>query len=76
MNVGSSASVENLLLRGVGVGIAEVVHDGCIEQNGVLWDDTNILSQAQQRQVSDIMSINRDRSAVNVVKAEEKFQTC
>lgn len=75
MDVGSFASLEDIGLRGVGLGVAEVVHDGCVEQDGVLRDDTNMLSKAEQRKVTDIMSINSDRSAVNVVESEEKFQT-
>ena len=70
MDVGSFASVEDIGLRGVGVGVAEVIHDGCVEQDGVLRDDTDMLSQAEQRKVTDIMSINSDRSAVDVVKSE------
>lgn len=70
MDIGSFASVEDICLRGVGVGVAEIIHDGCVEQDGVLWDDTNMLSKAEQRKVTDIMSINSDRSAVDVVKSE------
>jgi hypothetical protein len=70
VDIGSFASVEDIGLRGVGVGVAEVIHDGCVEQDGVLRDDTNMLSQAEQRKVTDIMSINSDRSAVDIVKSE------
>ena len=70
MDIGSFASVEDIGLRGVGVGVAEIIHDGCVEQDGVLRDDTDMLSQAEQRKVTDIMSINSDRSAVDVVKSE------
>ena len=70
MDVGSFASVEDVGLRGIGVSVAEVIHDGCVEQDGVLWDDTNVLSQAEQCKVADIMSINSDRSAVNVVESK------
>jgi len=70
MDICSFASVEDIGLRGIGVGVTEVVHDGCVEQDGVLRDDTNILSQTEQGKVTDIMSINSDRSAVDVVKSE------
>ena len=70
MDVSGFARFEYISLRGVGASVAEIIHDGCVEQDGVLRDDTNVLSQAKQRKVTDIMSINSDRSAVNVVESE------
>ena len=70
MNISSFASVEDIGLRCVGVGVAKIIHDGCVEQDGVLRDDTNMLSQAEQCKVTDIVSINSDRSVVDVVKSE------
>jgi len=70
MDIGSFASIEYIGFRGVRFSVANVIHDGCVEQNGILRDDTDVFPKTEECEITDIMSINGDRSAVNIVESE------
>lgn len=74
MNVRSLACLVDVLLGGVGVGVQQVVHDGGIEQDRVLWNHTNVPSEAVDLQIPDIMPINSDRAVLDIVEAEQQLE--
>ena len=52
--------------------IGYVVIDGVVEQDGVLWDNTEVSSQALERHVTDILIADSNTSVPGVVEPVEK----
>lgn len=74
MNVGRLARLMDVDLGSLRFGVEQVVHDGIVEQHCVLWNHTNVATDAVKLQVFEILTIDGDGAVRNVVEAEEKFQ--
>lgn len=74
VNVGRLARLINVGLGSLGFGVEQVVHDSVVEQHCVLWHHANVAADAVKLQVFEILTIDGDGAARNVVETEEKFQ--
>jgi hypothetical protein len=74
MNVRSLACLKHIFLRRVRSRIQQIIHDGRVEQHGILRHDTNISAQTVKFDIPQVMAINGNGTVCNVVEAEEKFE--
>ena len=72
MDTGQARGLFDLRRAGRGLAIGDVVIDGIVEQHGVLGNDANGLAQAVLADLADILAVNFDRAAGDVVKAEQQ----
>ena len=57
---------------GVGAAVADVVGDGVVEQHRVLRHHADRGAQAFLRHVADVLPVDQDRAALDVVEAEQQ----
>lgn len=74
MDCGSFASLVNLLVSRVQPGIANIVQDGVVEQDGLLGDNANLSTQAVKINMRDVLAINADAPLGHVVESIEQLQ--
>src|SRR5690606_21272497 len=72
MNISGSCRGNNLVLRGAGPAIGNVVGDAVIEQHGILRHDAYRLPQRLLGDVTDILTIYQDRAAVHIIETEQQ----
>lgn len=74
MNVGRLACLNDVGLGSLRFGVEQVVHDSIVEQHCILWHHANVAADAVQLQVFEILTIDGDGTARDIVETEEKFQ--
>lgn len=74
MDVRSLACLKHILLCRIRSRIQQIVHDGRVEQHGILRHDTDVSAYAVELDISQIMAINGNRTVCHVVEAEEKLE--
>mmetsp|Transcript_12039 Transcript_12039/g.32913 ORF Transcript_12039/g.32913 Transcript_12039/m.32913 type:complete len:253 (-) Transcript_12039:711-1469(-) len=72
MNVRSLSSSLHLLLWGVQVPICDIVVNGVVEQDHVLWDDANCAPQALQSHILYALSIQQDVALVRLIETVQQ----
>ena len=58
--------------RGAGAAIGDVVEDRVVEQHGVLRHHADRAAQAVLRHVADVLAVDLDRAAIDIVEAEQQ----
>ena len=76
MDRGGAAGVVDLLVCGVLVGVAKIVHDGLVEHVCVLRDDTHERPQRVDCDVLHVLAIDFDLAQIRIVIAEEHAEDC
>lgn len=71
MDGGSFACIMYFFIGCVKPSIANVVHHGIVEENGALWDNADVSTQAAYVNVSDILTINANATLSHVVESIE-----
>lgn len=74
MDGGSFASIIYFFVSCVEPSIANIVHDGIVEQHRALRDNANVRTQAVDVDISDVLTINANASLGHVVESIEQFQ--
>lgn len=74
MDGGSLASLVNFLVSGVKPGIANIVHDGVVEQDRALRDNADLGTQAMKVDTCDVLAVNPNESSRHVVESIKKLQ--
>ena len=74
MNLALLGHLVNLFFCCVWVSIQQVEHDAVVEQDSVLRDDRNILSETFECQVLDILAIYQDPPLSRVVHSKQQIQ--
>jgi hypothetical protein len=64
----------DLFHRSVEVAVVNVVADGVVEQRCILRHNTNRASQAVERDVANVLPVDKDAAFLGVVKAEEEAE--
>ncbi len=72
MDVGRSGGAFHLGLRRSGPAVGDVVGDGVVEQHGVLRHDADRLAQAVLRELAQVLAVDGDRAAGDVVEAVQQ----
>lgn len=70
MNAGGRAGSVHFLVGGLRVGILEVVHEGLVEEGGVLGDDSDMAANRVDSEILDILAVEFDAALVTVIVTE------
>ena len=76
VDLGIPRSLDDLVMRGKFAPIGDVVIDRIIEQHRVLGDHADGLMQAVLGDITDILAINGNRAAGDVIEAEQQAADC
>ncbi len=71
-NLGAVGRILDLFLRGAEAAIADIIGNGVVEQHGVLGDHADDLAQARLGHRTNILAVDFDRAALDVVEAEQQ----
>ena len=63
-----------ILVCGVDSPIANIMLNRIVEKRGILWHDTNAPAKGLEGNIADVLIIDKDSAALNIVGAEEKPQ--
>ena len=74
VDAGGLRGGDDLLVGGTRAPVADVVHDGGVEEHRVLRDDRHAAAQAVLRHVLDGLPVDADGALRRVVEAEEQPQ--
>jgi len=64
---------DDLLIRGAGAPVADVLHDGAVEEPRILQDHAKQAAQIRAPEVLDVVPIHQNRAAVHIVEAHEQL---
>ncbi|KNG85055.1 putative 5-oxoprolinase [Aspergillus nomiae NRRL 13137] len=76
MDTGCLAGVVDIFVRGRLIGILEIIHEGFVEEDGILGDDADVLSQRGNRNILDIVAIDKDAPTEAIRRVLEKYHNC
>src|SRR5581483_4691383 len=74
VDVGGAGSARDLVIAGIGLGVADVVADRGVEQVGLLRDDADRAVQRLERELADVVAIDADAAFGRVVEAGEEVR--
>ena len=73
VGVGSLGGGNDLLVGGVQTAVADVLHDGALEQPGVLQHHAEALAQSAAVKVAHVVAVQGDGTGVHIVEAHEQL---
>ena len=65
------AHFDNLFLRGIWVTVLQIEHDAVVKQGAVLWDDRDVLAEAVESLLGQVLSIDEHTATLWVVDPEQ-----
>ena len=71
VDVGEPGRFHDLLERGVGTSVCDVLADGAVEEVDVLLHEADRLAQALLRDVAHVLPVNLDRAFPHVIEARQ-----
>ncbi len=72
VDIGFTASFFDFGLRGVGLGVEQILFDSAVEQVSVLRHHSDVLAQIGQIEFSDVDAVQQDPSARHIVEARNQ----
>ena len=75
MNIHFPAGLGDLLVGGVLLGVADVLLDGAVEEDGLLTHDPDIISEPADIEVPQILTVQQNLAAVRIVKSLDELDT-
>ena len=73
MKLGDLGRLDDVLERGVGRAVGDVVLDGGAEQEDVLLDNAHVSPQGSQGEIPDVPVVDRNLSRGDVVEAGQEI---
>ena len=73
MNIGPAGGVEHFFVGGLRPAVADVFHNAAVKQARILRDQRNLPAQAFLGNAGDVLSVNRNFAALDVVIAGEQL---
>lgn len=74
VDIGSPARLVHVFFRRIRSGIEQVVHDGSVEQNGILGHHTDVSTEAVELEVPQVVAVDGNGAVCDVVETEEELE--
>src|SRR5699024_8695388 len=71
--IGGFCGCDDFFVAGVKSAVPDIFHDGALEKPCILKNHTEETAEIAASHVTDIVAVNPDAAAVDIVKAHEKF---
>ncbi len=73
VHVGGLGGCDDLFVGGVRAAVADVLHDGAVEQPGILQHHAEHAAQVVARELLDVVPVHQDGAAVDIVEAHQQL---
>ncbi|MNP53687.1 hypothetical protein D3C76_1481820 [compost metagenome] len=73
VGVGYSGGLNDLLFGGAWFGVADIVHDGAVEQKGLLKHNPDLGTQPGLLNVPNIYSIHQNPAFIDIIEAGQQI---
>lgn len=72
IKLGGAGGCHDFFVAGIGTAVLDVVEQGVVEEDGILGDDSDGVSEAALGELADVLPVEGDTATCDVVKAEEQ----